>query len=443
MSKTSKSKQVRPPAESHEKAPRDDGAAAAARPFIIGVFAFAGILALWALLSVAGGDAGTARLASAGWGRLAAAIVRNRNTALLQAFFMTLCAAVFLWLLPGGKIRGARAGAALLWCVVLLVACDAFKLSRHYVQTMPASLVKENDLIRILKSEQEQKRVALVTQQGFYNTLLTYTFPFHGVKSINITQMPRMREDYSNFLKSLGQNSVRMWQLCSVGYIVAPAQIVPQIGNNPDLKDSFDLVFSFNVLPEGKGGMKIVPGNQQQPGEHVILRSRLESPRYSLATAWIVADDATALKNLASDDFPLFRKVIIAPESAAALGTTPLNPDKAAAGSVVLREYRPGRVVLNVSTDRSAILRIADKYDPDWRAYINGKPTSVLRVDYIFQGVYVEPGLHEVVLRYAPSTWTLWLQALCLLACAAAAVRIFLKRYNPAKPQPPAGGSNG
>ncbi len=415
------------------------GVAGIARPFIVAVFALAGLLALWALFSIAGGESATTQLASAGWGGLASIIVRNRNSALLHALFMTLYAAAFLWLFFSGKIRSARTGATILWITVLLVALDAFRLSRHYIQTMPASFVEESALVSILKIEPEHKRVALVTQQGFYNALLTYTFPYYGIRSINITQMPRMREDYRNFLNALGHNSVRMWQLCSVGYIVAPAQIMPQIGNNPVLKDSFDLVYSFNMQPAGDGGMKLVAATQAQPGEHVVLRSRLDSPRFTLVAGWMETEDDTALNNLVSDHFPLFRKIMIAPEDAASL---PPSTGEGMVGAVLVRDYRPGRFTLNVSTDRRAILRIAEKYDPDWRAYINGCRAPVLRADYIFQGVFVEPGLHEVVLKYAPDKWTLWLQALCLVVCAVAAISIFRKHYLSKLP-PTSDASNG
>jgi len=311
------------------------------------------------------------------------------------------------------------------WALILLIAGDALWLSRHYITTMPKSFIEENEIVKILKKNMGYQRVALVTQQGFYNAWLTYLFPYHNIKTINVTQMPRMAQNYKNFLQAVGKNPVRYWQLSAVGYVLAPAQIVQQIKNDPALKDAFDVIYSYDVISDEHGGMLVVSGTPTQPGQHVVLRFKRESPRYALMAGWMKTSDKEALKNFGSDSFPLFRKLMIAPEDADGL---PESSGAGIAGKISVMEYRFGRVKLHVSTDQPAILRVSEKYDADWKATVDGKSVPMRRVDYIFQGVFIEPGEHEVVLIYTQSsTWTLLLQVGGMLVCLGAIMCLIIK----------------
>jgi len=52
----------------------------------------------------------------------------------------------------------------------------------------------------------------------------------------------------------------------------------------------------------------------------------------------------------------------------------------------------------------------------------------VLRADFIFQGVPLESGMHEVFLEYAPSIVMFWVQAAGFLVFGAAAVMLLCNR---------------
>ena len=116
----------------------------------------------------------------------------------------------------------------------------------------------------------------------------------------------------------------------------------------------------------------------------------------------------------------------VAPQAPAQPGWPP-----GAAGRVQVVRYRPGRVELDVQAERDAILRVADRFEPHWRAMVDGRVAPVLRVDFIFQGVPVGAGRHRVVLEYAPPAWPLAVQGSGMLACAAAALSLLFGRRRP------------
>ncbi len=391
------------------------------RYFIWTLAGAAGVLALWAMFASAESAVETNRLALQWPGGLAAVIVRNKVVALWHAAGMTAAAAGFMALSVWGRAGAGRRLRAAAWVLVLLVAADALWLSRHYIKTMPLSALAENDVVRLLRADQPDRRVALAAQDGFYNFWLTYLFPHHNIRAVNVAQMPRMPNDYKNFLEAVGRNPVRFWQLMAVGYVLGPAPFWVEIRNNPAMREAFDLVYAYNVAPGSEGmGVAVAPATQEQPGQHAVLRLQAPAPRYTLITGWRAVPDAEALALLAADSHPLFQEALVAPEHAAGL------PAPAGAGMTGLVQrvaYRPGYMRLSVSAPAACILRVSEKYDPAWRAWVDDAPAPVRRVDYLFQGVLVGPGLHEVVLRYAPNWWSLALQILTFLVCLVAAWR--------------------
>lgn len=388
------------------------------------------VLGVRALAMISDANTIVYRLAAMGWGKFAEIIVQNKISALWHAAFMTACAGVFIWLLCRSKLQNKYIRNMAPWLLVAIVAADAFFLSRHYVKAMPLKAFDANDVIRVLKSDVGEHRVALVSQDGFYNLWLTYLFPYHGIKTINVTQMPRMAADYKKFFEAVGQNPLRLWQLSAVGFVLAPAQVWGQFQNDPAMKGAFELVYAYNVKPllwHGKpadAGVEVIPATAEQPGQHVIMRLLKPAPRFALIGKWEVVSDAEALRRLGAADYCLFEKALIASGCAG----NPSNSVASTDGQVQVLAYRPGKIVLRTSSTRPAILRAADKYDPDWRAWIDGKKTSVMRIDFIFQGVYVEAGMHEVIIEYAPSKWPVAVQAAGFLIFAGALVVLLCRQ---------------
>lgn len=384
------------------------------------------VFGLWALFSAAGWNTEVTRLAMSGWGTAADLIVRTKNMALAHASVMTFLAVAGLWLLRRFRVSRNLA-AAIAVVLVVVVTVDAAFLARRYVKTMPAAVLNDNDVVRMVKGTMPDYRALLLVQDGFYNAWLTYLFPYHGILSMNVTQMPRMPVDYKQFLGMGQRNPLRLWQMSAVDLLLGPAQVWTQIQNMPDLKEAVELAYAYTIAPGEGMEVKIVPGTQQQPGNQVVLRLKNAIPRFLLTAGWEVVGDEEALKKIVSDVNPVGDILLVAPEFAGELSAI---SGKGRVGSVQRLAYRSGYVKLKVSTDQSAVLRFAERYDPDWKAWVDGKPARVLRVDYLCQGVVVQPGLHEIVLRYAPANWSLVFQIAGLGLCGGAGLSLAFKRHH-------------
>jgi hypothetical protein len=383
--------------------------------------ALGAIFVLWTLGSMGAWDAITSRYMQAGWPH-AQAIAGTRIWSLGHASVMLLVAAAALYGMVWKRWRHAHAGLTVSFVLLAFVVFDVFFLGKHYVKTMPAEALASSPVIQLLQSEPHQ-RTALVMQSDFYNHWMTYLFPYHNIKTINITQMPRMPEDYSRYLDHMNRNPIHHWRLGGVEFLLGPVDLWSQVQNDPNLKDQFELVYAYN-MDTADGALRVIPATREQPGRHVVLRMKDPSPRYTVLGAWQTMEDQVTLNRLASPGRPLFEEVLIAPGQETN-GIPATGGNKGEVGTVVVKSYRPGHVRLSVSAREPGIVRLAEKFDPGWKATVSGVPVPLLRVDYIAQGVYVTPGRHDVELVYRSPMDTLYIQLATFVLILFAKIKVW------------------
>ncbi|MFH0907580.1 MAG: hypothetical protein V1929_02305 [bacterium] len=411
----------------------DDRGKQIARRFVFTVLAIGILFALWSSGMSSSTDKVASRFAAMGWGNAARTIADTMIAAVQHASIMTLFAGAMLALGVFVPLVRTKANLVLAaWILTGAAAADQLVVSPRYVNTVTAEgFIRENAAVKFLRNELQGQRPYLVSQTDFYNLWLTYTFPYFHIPSLNVTQM-RMTDDYKRFLGAMNDQPFKLWQASAASFIMGPGGALSQLQNDPRGKDQYDIAFAFNAYPAFGGGVDVTPGTPSSPGQHGILKFRGLAARYQFVAGWEVVDDEEALRRLPSEEFKLFSKVLVSTDTGIGL---PASDSEGPVGSVQIEQYRSGRVQLKTSCERLAILRVADKYAPQWNAYIDGDKTRVLRCDYIYQGVSVPPGLHTVVLAYEPGNTSLWVQAAGMLACVAALVSVApWRRREPAHP---------
>lgn len=134
-------------------------------------------------------------------------------------------------------------------------------------------------------------------------------------------------------------------------------------------------------------------------------------PRASVFySAELEATDDGVLKRLVDPSFDLFRCALISSsglkpgmkEQIAALNGAP--PLQATPAKIAHAESREVNIDIP-ALPRSGILVLNDTDYPGWLAFVDGRPASVVNVDYLFRGVLVPPGTHHVQFRYEPRSF--------------------------------------
>lgn len=259
------------------------------------------------------------------------------------------------------------------------------------------------------------------------NVWLTFAFPYHGIQIFDFTQGRRLPSDYSLLLDSLDPVPARLGQLCAVGYVLAPTEAVPELNQLAGASNAYEIAYTYDIEETtelGLSSVRVLPATEQEPGPYAILRVHLPAPRFALLGKWFAATDAQALSYLANPFQPLWQAVALAPDDVASL---PYPGNSGFVGTVEVLTCKAGRVVLRIDTPAPAILRISNRYDPHWRATIDGKSTRMLKCDFMFQALPVVPGAHEVVLQYVRPPFSFFVLIAGAWICCGAILALIFK----------------
>lgn len=123
-------------------------------------------------------------------------------------------------------------------------------------------------------------------------------------------------------------------------------------------------------------------------------------PRYFLAGAVrVFGSSSDLLSALGEASVQNLRGTVMVAESDVDRAALPNGPPGSVGGVRVISVARD-EIHLEVAADRDAVLVIANSYNARWSAKVNGKTMRVFPAYYALQGVVVEAGRSDVVLRY-------------------------------------------
>jgi uncharacterized membrane protein YfhO len=109
-----------------------------------------------------------------------------------------------------------------------------------------------------------------------------------------------------------------------------------------------------------------------------------------------IIKDLKTLDEATFANLDLAREVVLEEEVSSLPGKEPTVK------KVQWREYRPGRIVLDLESTEPGLVFIANNYYPGWRAKIDGRETKIFRANYTFQAVAVGQGRHQLIMEYSP-----------------------------------------
>jgi hypothetical protein len=324
-----------------------------------------------------------------------------------------------------GLLSGAFAGRRAVWAwaiLGLIMICD---LSRADIPWVRYYNYKEkiglNPVTELLRREPWEHRVnSRIWPAGGYMTAgltqlchwwIENDYPFNDIETLEIDQAPRMASLEDNYLGRFIVGSerdlwraTRLWQLTNTRYLLVGAEWDPILNQSGEPKNSFRTVMRMNLVtkpginqPEDAGDLTVQTNSD---GPVALLEFTRALPRAKLFANWKNVDDSTALQQLSSQAFDPEKTVLVATNTPVA--QTPANPE-ADPGTVKIFHYQSKDIVLDADARTPAVLLLNDRTGDDWNVWIDEKPGTVLRCNYIMQGVFVPAGHHTIEFRYQPS----------------------------------------
>jgi hypothetical protein len=318
--------------------------------------------------------------------------------------FVLLAAAAFA---PAGR----TAAAVLPYCLALLIGADQFIAARNPTLTpyhaAGAALFDRHPALAELVRARRPARF-LVLGSGFDPDL--------HAKSGMRWQAPRP-DDYEPFALA------RVSDFLSVGDEDLPPLRVARrfIGLVRDLPRSFmDLAGVATVVvgtprpplahPEEtvrglvpRGHLPSTLESGTPPPGPTIYDNPSALPRAFTVSAWRVESDPRAmLEAMRQPDFPA-RGVALLEEAPPSLA--PSASDATAPATADIRSYQPEDVVIETRVERPSLLVLTDTYYPGWLATVDGVSAPLLRADFLYRAVPLQPGAHEVRFAYRPRSF--------------------------------------
>lgn len=335
-------------------------------------------------------------------------MVQNMSNAWVHAALLAFVCAGLVFAVWKGLRQAKWVGFAF----VAVLALDSLLLTSHYFKADNiASLKRGNVLTSFIKQNQGNERTFFVDQGGIYNQWLASDGPYHGLNLFNIWQMPRMPVEYKEYLGTVGRNQIRLWQLSAVKYVAAPAQVMQQLQQNPQLGRQFKPVLNYKV-PTAQGMRS-----------DVLLEFTGTIPRFALFQNWESALLETHCDRLVSPQHNPLTTVLV--DTVHEIGDNPgssaFHPLQA---TVTTRN-----AVVETDSQSPSILRFCQRYQARWKVFVDGRPAPLLRLDYLSMGVHLPAGKHTVEFRCVTSAGkTFMVSSAMLLSIVASAVLLMPDR---------------
>jgi hypothetical protein len=151
-------------------------------------------------------------------------------------------------------------------------------------------------------------------------------------------------------------------------------------------------------------------------GGRVVFENLTALPRAWLVPRALSLPAAEVLRTIRSgflpDGSPFEPRAAALVEQGGDQDYGPLDPN----ASVAVAEPSSGSLRLTVRSGTPAFLVVSDRFDPGWRARLDGEPVRLLATNFVQRGVPIPAGQHELVLTYDPWTFGVgaWLSGLAL-----------------------------
>lgn len=187
----------------------------------------------------------------------------------------------------------------------------------------------------------------------------------------------------------------------------------------------------YILLPAGKdsGYLPAACRRLVYKGEISIFENKNVLPRAFIVRRVLQAAEGDAWRFLKNPGFDFRTTALI--EGKIPAGHA--GNDNASASDVRLSIYEPNKVVIQAKTQTPGLLVLTDSFYPGWKAWINGEPAVIEKVNGLARGVFLRPGEHEVIFRYRPMSFYLGLAAACgaLIIMTALCLSARRKSINP------------
>ncbi|WP_018344806.1 YfhO family protein [Cytophaga aurantiaca] len=287
-------------------------------------------------------------------------ISKFRSDAIRSLFFVTAAAAL-VWAIIKQKIEIKYA----LIGLTVLVIIDLFVVDKRYLNEDDFVKAKGNVIAKAIPKTSQDEQI--LEDKDYYRVL-------------NLTKSPFNDATTSFYHKSIG------------GYSAIKLSRYQDLIENQISKNNIEVMNMLNTR-------YIIAAPRQEGGEPVVQRNPS-----AYGNAWFVQE--TKIVKNADEDMKALDSIAPASEAFIDVRFAPVAKHYTVDSSsyIKLTEYHPNHLKYesNAATEQFAVFSEV-YYQPGWNAYVDGKLTPHVRVDYILRGMELPAGKHEILFKFEPA----------------------------------------
>lgn len=301
------------------------------------------------------------------WDMIQDVLIKDRKALFMadswRSLILILISAVFVWLYINEKIKKSGIIIGVLACLVLF---DLWGVDRRYLND--SNFVSEKRLkLKPSQTDQMLDQYAAQFKDEDYRVfdLSVNTFNdsypsafHHQIGGYNAAKLRRY-QDLIDFYLSRHINT-NVLNMLNARYVVMQGQGgQPMVQRNPEALGNAWFVDQYQLVDDANA--EILALNELNPADTAVIDKRFAAMVQG--------------KNLERDS----NAVIVMEHQ---------------------KPYNPDYVVYKTKTSKEQLAVFSEVYyEPDWRAYIDGKPAEYFRADYILRAMVIPAGEHKIEFR--------------------------------------------
>lgn len=175
-------------------------------------------------------------------------------------------------------------------------------------------------------------------------------------------------------------------------------------------QDAIDIAGDLNPLLLSLANVKYLITDQDLPenplftkvfaGSRIVYQNNGKLSRAFFADNYQVMDGFQILQQIQQNAFDPSETALLESDP----GVQIEAPGEGASANMTYFDIH--NIKYDVTATGNNLLVFSEIYYPaGWKAYIDGNETEILKVDYLFRGIIVPPGQHEVTMEFYPETY--------------------------------------
>ncbi len=121
--------------------------------------------------------------------------------------------------------------------------------------------------------------------------------------------------------------------------------------------------------------------------------------------------------------------VAILHEGVAEIQSALLETPASDSSTADITKYSPNEVIVSTNMVSPGFLVLGDAFHPDWKAWVDGRPSKIFIANYLIRSVFLTEGKHTVRFSFEPASYY-WGAALSLVSFLAAIFLLFRRRLH-------------